>query len=71
VFFVSGSKPYVCDVCKRKFSRKDHLLTHERTHTGERRYQCSICSKRFTRGDELKRHGKVHSKEKKYKKKMK
>ncbi|KAF1744556.1 hypothetical protein MXB_2669 [Myxobolus squamalis] len=61
----SGEKPFMCLVCKKGFSRKDHLRSHERTHTKERPYRCPICQRGFSRSDERKRHTKIHLKPKK------
>jgi len=40
-------RPYVCTVCDKRFTRKDHLTNHRNKHTGKNLYSCSQCEKRF------------------------
>ena len=28
----SGIKPFICDLCDKRFSRSDHLAKHRKTH---------------------------------------
>ncbi|XP_059911571.1 gastrula zinc finger protein XlCGF49.1-like [Gadus macrocephalus] len=62
----SGEKPYQCDQCSKRFSRRDALKIHISTHTGEKPYRCDQCSKRFSRSDSLKIHMSTHTGEKPY-----
>ncbi|KAK3909431.1 Zinc finger protein 436 [Frankliniella fusca] len=62
----SASKQLKCDYCGRIFGRKDHLVEHIRTHTGERPYECDHCGKSFTRNDNLIKHIRTHTGEKPY-----
>ena len=32
----TGEKPHFCNVCKKRFSKKDALTDHLRTHTSEK-----------------------------------
>ncbi|KAH3665533.1 hypothetical protein OGAPHI_003719 [Ogataea philodendri] len=50
------TKRYICQFCARSFSRSEHKLRHERSHTREKPFQCSICKNGFVRRDLLQRH---------------
>ncbi|KAG7758969.1 hypothetical protein KL911_000106 [Ogataea haglerorum] len=50
------TKRYICQFCARSFSRSEHKLRHERSHTKEKPFQCSICKNGFVRRDLLQRH---------------
>ncbi|KAG7165440.1 Zinc finger protein 793-like [Homarus americanus] len=53
-------RPFACRFCAKRFKRKDHLVEHERTHTGERPYVCSICGKSFAKKTNLNTHTRSH-----------
>ena len=38
-----GEKPFVCQVCDKKFARKFPLATHQATHSDVKNFKCSIC----------------------------
>jgi len=38
-----------CPICGRVFSKAEHMLRHERSHSQTRPYRCLSCSKNFTR----------------------
>ena len=38
-----------CSYCDRSFARREHILRHVRTHTGEKPFICPICCKRYCR----------------------
>ena len=60
-------RKYLCEICKKRFTRPSTLKTHINSHTGVRPYKCQAqgCDWRFTVLSNLKRHSKicVHVKE--------
>lgn len=57
---------FACPTCPKRYTRKENLVHHMRTHANEKPYQCSQCESRFVRDNDRKRHEKTHSGEKKY-----
>lgn len=47
-----------CDVCKKVFKRKEHLMQHLKSHVGLRPFKCEEpgCNKSFSRKEHLLRH---------------
>ena len=41
-------RPFVCNVCKKRFKLSHHLKQHYRTHTGERPFVCLNCGRGFS-----------------------
>ncbi|XP_050527505.1 zinc finger protein 624-like isoform X2 [Daktulosphaira vitifoliae] len=62
----SRALQYCCQYCIKRFSSKQRLHIHERTHGLDYRYQCTICNKWFTKMTALKTHSYSHSSEKNY-----
>jgi len=50
------TKPFSCDLCNKRFDRKENLSRHVRIHTGDRRYVCNHCGKGYTDPSGLKKH---------------
>uniref|UniRef100_A0A182M5C6 Protein krueppel n=1 Tax=Anopheles culicifacies TaxID=139723 RepID=A0A182M5C6_9DIPT len=65
-FVPQTDRPFQCTECHKSFKRKDYLLIHIRTHTGERRYKCDLCSSAFVHPSNLITHRKLHSSERPY-----
>ncbi|KIW14284.1 hypothetical protein PV08_07066 [Exophiala spinifera] len=51
-----SSSPFSCNVCKKSYTRIDHLARHFRSHSRERPYVCQSCGRSFARTDLLRRH---------------
>ncbi|XP_069173679.1 protein tramtrack, beta isoform isoform X6 [Procambarus clarkii] len=55
-----------CPFCTYSTTRLSHMISHNRTHTGEKPYSCPICSFQTCRSDNLRRHIRNHAGEKPY-----
>lgn len=53
---VVTQKKYICSFCARAFSRSEHRVRHERSHTGYKPFQCMLCQHFFVRRDLVQRH---------------
>lgn len=49
-------KIHKCQYCSKAFSRRAHMVEHQRSHTGNYKYRCPTCSKGFTRQKYMKDH---------------
>lgn len=49
-------KIHKCQYCNKSFSRRAHMVEHQRSHTGNYKYRCPTCSKGFTRHKYMKDH---------------
>uniref|UniRef100_A0A2K6UMM9 Krueppel-like factor 17 n=1 Tax=Saimiri boliviensis boliviensis TaxID=39432 RepID=A0A2K6UMM9_SAIBB len=67
----SEARPYRCNYenCGKAYTKRSHLVSHQRKHTGERPYSCQWegCQWSFFRSDELRRHFRVHTRYRPYK----
>lgn len=55
IYFV-GETPHQCTVCGKKYTRKEHLANHMRSHTNDTPFRCEICGKSFTRKEHFTNH---------------
>lgn len=49
-------KIHKCQYCNKSFSRRAHMVEHQRSHTGNYKYRCPTCSKGFTRHKYMREH---------------
>ena len=56
------SRPFLCTVCDKWYTRKHILVKHMNIHTGK--YKCTECGKRWQSNAELTVHSRIHSGEK-------
>jgi uncharacterized Zn-finger protein len=50
-FFLSGEKPFVCEICGTRFSQKTYLKQHNELHHPKeeikKEHKCDTCGKFF------------------------
>ncbi|XP_072472398.1 zinc finger and BTB domain-containing protein 32 isoform X1 [Notamacropus eugenii] len=56
----SGSRPYPCPACGKKFSLKHQMETHYRVHTGEKPFSCRLCPQRSRDFSAMTKHLRTH-----------
>ncbi|XP_037548942.1 zinc finger and SCAN domain-containing protein 12-like [Nematolebias whitei] len=57
----NGQKPFFCDLCDRRFTRKDNLNKHMIIHTGQKPFSCNLCEKSFFDKGNLNKHIIIHT----------
>ena len=60
-------KRFPCSYCEYSSDYKHHLISHERTHTGEKPFKCKHCDKSFPQRSHLIIHERLHTGEKPFK----
>ncbi|XP_011647293.1 zinc finger protein Xfin-like [Pogonomyrmex barbatus] len=53
---VHEGKKYLCDICPKKFYRREHLKIHVAKHNMVKPYKCTRCTKRFIKEEQLNNH---------------
>ncbi|XP_063814278.1 gastrula zinc finger protein XlCGF48.2-like [Pseudophryne corroboree] len=57
-------KPFVCPQCRKCFTSKSRLLSHQKNHSADKPFACSECGKGFSCNSHLVRHQRLHTGEK-------
>ncbi|XP_012284886.1 zinc finger protein 91 [Orussus abietinus] len=57
---VHEGKKYLCDICPKKFYRREHLKIHVAKHNMIKPYKCNRCTKRFIKEEQLTNHLSKH-----------
>ncbi|XP_068231612.1 zinc finger protein 850-like [Palaemon carinicauda] len=62
----SENRIHCCRSCPKTFTKENHLLIHQRTHTGEKPFHCGVCQQAFTHKNSLTIHMRGHTGERPY-----
>lgn len=56
-----NDKPFICDVCGKRFVTELLMNYHKRFHTGEKKYVCEECGLAVVTSSSLAKHKRIHS----------
>ena len=56
----TNKKAFICDVCKKSYTKKSSLKAHKRTHLNINPFKCDVCDKSFSQKGYHKTHMLVH-----------
>jgi len=62
----TGERPFICQICEKRFTRVTNIRSHEQMHTEVSRFICQICEKRLTRASYLRTHILIHTGERSF-----
>lgn len=58
-------RPFACEMCDKRYSRKVDLNMHQRSHSNDKRYKCPHCGETFLHWSTRKNHiARIHTGEK-------
>ena len=55
------TRSYLCTVCHKRYTTRQNLNMHSKTHTGENVFSCTQCEKRFSSESGLRHHMNIHT----------
>ena len=61
-----GFRPFVCQICNKRYIFRSDLIRHHSSHTGAKPFKCSYCPKLFAHKKYLVPHERIHTGETPY-----